>query len=119
MFVSAEKGTIFIPSYLLAILLSMLLGGCATTVERPAPDIMIKNVTVIVGDGSQPLPNQDVTITGDRISGIRPTSSENLADTVQIIDGTDKFMLPGFIRHPRSCWPGARFRENWLMVCRN
>lgn len=62
--------------------------------KKKQSGIVIKNVHIIVGDGSE-LKNQSVYIKNNRIEKI---TSETLdLKNVQVIDGTDKTLMPGLI----------------------
>lgn len=71
-----------------------------------AGSILIKNVTVIDGTGAPARPGVNVTITGDRIRSIgagrvRPMKS------IQIVDGTGKFLIPGLWDMHVHLWESA------------
>lgn len=62
--------------------------------KKKQSGIVIKNVHIIVGDGSE-LKNQSVYIKNNRIEKI--TSETLNLKNVQVIDGTDKTLMPGLI----------------------
>ncbi|MBI4863320.1 MAG: amidohydrolase family protein [Candidatus Riflebacteria bacterium] len=76
-------------------------------------DTLIKNVTVITGDGTTMLPAAWIGIEGDRIAAIsqEPIPASLASPTgVSIIDGTDWLALPGLINgHTHGCTAGPLF----------
>ena len=57
--------------------------------------IAIKNVKVIPMDHDEILNNHTVLIVGDRIEKIAPSDDIELPTTVQTIDGSNKYIMPG------------------------
>jgi len=55
----------------------------------------IKNVTVVDVVKGKLVPDQTVTLTGDIISDIAASKKVNIPGNVTVIDGTDKFLMPG------------------------
>jgi imidazolonepropionase-like amidohydrolase len=72
---------------LLALLLSPLL-ACAQTA--------ITNVTVIDATGAPPRPDMTVVISGERIDAIGKTGEVVPPMGAEVVDGTGKFLIPGF-----------------------
>ncbi len=71
----------------------------ACTNVRPAlPNntIVIDHVTILDGRGGDAVPDARVVVRGDRIISIS-RSSQPLPPQQRVIDGTGKFLLPGFI----------------------
>jgi len=56
--------------------------------------VLIKNVNVFSKDGTI-IENQDVLVDGNIIKSIKPSMGKVLNGTAQVIDGTDKTLLPG------------------------
>ena len=61
------------------------------------PIIVIKNITLIDGTGGPIKKNQDIVITGERITGIGNSGKITIPKTAKAIDGTGKTLTPGFI----------------------
>ena len=59
--------------------------------------LVIKNVTLIDGTGSQIKTNQDILIIGDQISAIGTSGEISIPEYAKIIDGSDKTVIPGLI----------------------
>jgi len=77
---------------ILGIMLLIISLSCTKT---ETADIAITNVTVIDVTGAPPQSGVTVLITDNRISKIGKTKKTKLAGGVQIIDGSDKFLIPG------------------------
>lgn len=60
-----------------------------------SPDFAITNVNILSEDGSRMLPNRTVYIQDRKISQI--TASTQLPESVNIIDGTNQYLIPGLI----------------------
>ena len=60
-----------------------------------APIIAIRHVTLIDGTGARPRHDVTVVATGPRISAIRPASRDAVPAGAVVIDGRDKFLIPG------------------------
>jgi imidazolonepropionase-like amidohydrolase len=69
----------------------------STTSAQARRVVAIRNVTVIPATGAAPLTNTTVLIDGDRITAIGPTAKTVIPKGARVIDGTGKFLLPGFI----------------------
>lgn len=84
-------------------------------------DVLFEKVTVIDGTGTAPQPGMYVLVTGERISRIS-SNPITVADSVQRIDGADRYLLPGLfdvhIHIPRGApdaqVPGGFTREPGL-----
>jgi imidazolonepropionase-like amidohydrolase len=63
--------------------------------HKPAGDLVIKNVAVFDSNRGTLLPNQRVTVRGERIAGVDPDHGQATAPGAEIIDGTGKTLLPG------------------------
>ncbi len=62
-----------------------------------AESILLKNVRIIDGNGSEPADAQDVLVTDGHIAEIAPTESIAAPDGATVIDLSGKTLLPGFI----------------------
>src|SRR5258707_1112686 len=80
--------------YPIQLVVSFLLSGFPTALVAQGTTL-IRNVTVIDGTGQPARPGLDVLFDGVRIAAVRPTGSP--ASARSIIDGTGKFLVPGFI----------------------
>jgi imidazolonepropionase-like amidohydrolase len=58
--------------------------------------VAITHVTVIDGTGADPRPDQTVIIHGDRIAAIGSSTELEAPKKARVIDGTGKYLLPGF-----------------------
>jgi imidazolonepropionase-like amidohydrolase len=59
--------------------------------------IAIVGATIIDGNGGPPLENGTIVLTGNRISAVGPRGSVDVPNGADVIDGTGKFVTPGFI----------------------
>lgn len=75
---------------LLALLLSVLSNSLFA-------QIFITNVTIVDVEKQKLVSDQTVTITENLISNIQKSSKVNLPENATIIDGTDKYLIPGLI----------------------
>ncbi|WP_083961607.1 amidohydrolase family protein [Salinimicrobium terrae] len=80
-----------IPSFCLLVLSTMIMAGQSGNV----PKIAIKNVNIMNTKEGTLQPDQTVIIQNDKISEIGPTDSMEIKDGWKIIDGNDKYLIPG------------------------
>ncbi len=66
-------------------------------IEIQEPFIAIKNVTLIDGTGGPTKTNQDIIITGDRITAIGDSGQSKIPQTAKIIEGNGKTVVPGLV----------------------
>ena len=59
--------------------------------------IALKNVTLIDGTGELIKINQDIVITGDRITAIGNSGKIKIPPTAKVIEGNGKTVVPGFV----------------------
>ena len=81
-------------------LLTLIVVGAASSLPNSPPAanvIAIRNVTVIPGTGAPPTSNATVIIRDDRIAAIGPAAKTAIPKGARVIDGRDKFLVPGFI----------------------
>jgi imidazolonepropionase-like amidohydrolase len=77
--------------------LTLLLFGFITSVFAQAKGaILIKNVNIIPMDKEIVLTNQNVWIVDDIITSIEPYKRESIHESYKVIDGTGKYLVPGF-----------------------
>ena len=77
--------------YLLAVLLL-----CMFTSSLLA-QTFITNVTIVDSEKQKLISNQTVVITDDLISNIQKNNKIKIPENATIIDGTDKYLIPGLI----------------------
>lgn len=66
-------------------------------VEPPAPELVIRNVTVFPGNVTVPVAAQDVWVRGGRINYVGPTGVRPVSPTAVIVEGAGRTLLPGLI----------------------
>jgi len=85
-------------SWLVALAMATSVSGCAST-PRNAPlvdaDLAITHVTVVHVELGRALPDYTVTIKGDRILTVAPTSGTRVGTATRVIDGTGRYVTPG------------------------
>jgi hypothetical protein len=64
-------------------------------IKTEKADIAIQNVTVIDATGASAKSGMTVLITGNRIHKINKTQKTKLAEDVNVVDGSGKFLIPG------------------------
>ena len=69
----------------------------ASAVQAPDAVAAIVGATVIDGNGGPPLPDATIVIRGKRIAEIGPQSSVQVPRGARVIDGTGKYVTPGFV----------------------
>ena len=80
----------------MTIIISILLLVTSLSCTRTeTADLAITNVTVIDVTGAPSQSGLTVFVTDNRISKISKTNKTNVADGVQIVDGSGKFLIPG------------------------
>jgi len=84
---------------MLAVIAAVLPGISPSLLElEPAPNVIaIRNVTVISGSGAPPISDATVLIRDDYIAAIGPASETVVPTGARVIEGRDKFLVPGFI----------------------
>ena len=80
----------------LALCLSLAILHAAMAKDRE-PVIAIVGATLIDGNGGPPLEDVTVIVTGNRISAVGPRGSVQVPKEARVINGTGKFITPGFI----------------------
>jgi imidazolonepropionase-like amidohydrolase len=69
----------------------------AVATQTPGTVIAIVGATVIDGNGGRPLENATVVVRGEKIADVGPRTSVRIPQQAQIIDGRNKFVMPGLI----------------------
>lgn len=75
-------------------------------------DILIKNATVVTGDGKTVLDDASIVIENGRIAGVEQGNGNIPADpdAAEIIDASGKYVFPGLINsHAHCCSLGPKF----------
>lgn len=94
-------------------LAARLWGAVALAVWAPTSDAQtgfaITHVTVIDGRDSMPRREQTVIIRGNRIRTVGATASVKVSESIRVIDGRGKFLIPGLWDMPvHTTVPGGR-----------
>lgn len=71
--------------------------GASFTPVLGQQSIAIVGVTVIDGNGGEPLPETTVVVDGSRISAVGPRASTAVPEGARVIDGAGKYLTPGFV----------------------
>jgi imidazolonepropionase-like amidohydrolase len=66
-----------------------------TLTHKPAGSLVISNVTVFDSERASLLPNQRVTVKGNRITSVEADNGQTVPAGSQVIDGKGKMLLPG------------------------
>lgn len=68
-----------------------------TSYSQDQASLAITNVTIIDGNGGEPISDQTVLVRNGRIEEIGNTSSIRVPKNTKVIDGKNKFLTPGFV----------------------
>ena len=68
-----------------------------TGAQATGSALAIVGATIIDGNGGPPLVNGSLLIDGDRIAAVGPSGAVTVPDGARVIDGTDRYVTPGFI----------------------
>ncbi|MGE5244134.1 MAG: amidohydrolase family protein [Betaproteobacteria bacterium] len=77
--------------------IAILLLAFSLPVSTQTPQTAIVGVTVVDGNGGPPLHDGVVVISGDRIAAVGPRASVTVPPGAQVIDGTGRWLVPGFV----------------------
>lgn len=77
------------------LIIIILVQSCGLGDEVISANLVISNVTVIDVTDGKLLKNQDVFVSADSVHTIAPTNRVLLPDSITIVDGKDKFLIPG------------------------
>lgn len=78
-------------------------------VSRPERPMAITGVTVIDASSPAPRPDQTVLLRGDRIIAVGPTGSVAVPRDASLVDGSGKYLVPGFWdMHVHTVVPAGR-----------
>jgi imidazolonepropionase-like amidohydrolase len=92
----------------IGLILSLLGSGCGSSSDV----LVVKNGTLITGDGSQPIPDGLVAIEGGRIIFAGPEADYSIPRGAEVLDAAGGTILPGFIdSHTHSTSNTALRRE--------
>ncbi len=108
----------FVISYTLILFLHVACLGQSQEHLPPIPqeqDLLIRQVNVVTMTDSLVIPNQDVLIRQGQIGAIVPAQApQQYPDSIKVIDGTGKFLMPGLIdahAHIESVFTGELFSD--------
>jgi len=90
-------GSLFNPGLLCAAILLAASTVPAAAVQPPDGAIAIVGATIIDGNGGPPLSNATIVVEGRRITQVGPRNTVDIPAAARIIDGTGKYVTPGFI----------------------
>ena len=87
------------PSRIVAASLTALLLSSPGPVAAQDPNstLAIVGGTIIDGNGGPPILNGTIVIEGNRITAVGPSASVEVPEGASVIDGSGKFVTPGFI----------------------
>jgi imidazolonepropionase-like amidohydrolase len=68
---------------------------CSCSKNHASTPLAITHVTLIDATGADPKPDVTVLIADQKIQSIAPSSTAQLPSNAQLIDGTNKFLIPG------------------------
>ncbi len=68
-----------------------------TAAAKPASAYIIKNVTVIDVEQGLAIPNQTITVVGDRIAAIAAQAGTGTVESAEVIDGRGLYVMPGLV----------------------
>ena len=94
MMVKMEAGRRVALALVAALCCSLLITGVS---GQSQPAVAIVGATVIDGNGGSPQRDATLVVVGKRISAIGPRASVTVPPGAQVIDGSGKFVTPGFI----------------------
>jgi imidazolonepropionase-like amidohydrolase len=77
-------------------LLACLIWSLAASGQKTDNTLAITHVTVIDCTGAAPVPNATVVIANGLITAVGPTASVSIPAGVRTVDGSEKFLIPGF-----------------------
>jgi len=87
------------------VLIILLPGWFTGWAQASSRGIIIKNISIIDVQNARIIPNCTIFIKGDRIAKIEYSKSKKITNADTVIDGTGKFILPGFWdMHMHICW---------------
>ncbi len=69
----------------------------SVTAQQDSPPLAIVGATIIDGNGGAPINDGTLVIEGDRILAVGPAASVAVPAGAEVIDGTGKFVTPGFV----------------------
>ena len=84
-------------AFLLALAASSLLWSCSRPAKPRYSVLAITHVTLIDATGSAPQPNMTVLLADRHIETIGPSTAISISPGAQILDATDKFLIPGLV----------------------
>ncbi len=89
-------------------------GACAPTVRVPSAQLAVTNVTIIDGNGGPAVTGQTVLIADGRIAAIAPAGRVEVPPSARVLDGRDRFLIPGLWDMHVHAWGPSPFSEIFL-----
>lgn len=95
---------------LLILFLSLIvLSSCSDTLFG---DLVITNTNIIDVQTGEIIPNQDVVIIGDSIAAIKANKHNRNYEASEVVDGTDKYLIPGLWDMHTHTLTDYRYKHN-------
>ncbi len=79
--------------------------------SRPKGNLVIRNVGLFDSQTGKVLPNQRVTVDGQKIASVEPDQDQPVTGTAQTIDGKGKMLLPGLWDMHAHLFPDNAFLD--------
>src|SRR4030095_12999912 len=79
--------------------------------SRPKGNLVIRNVGLFDSQTGKVLPNQRVTVDGQKIASVEPDQDQSVTGTAQTIDGKGKMLLPGLWDMHAHLFPDNAFLD--------
>lgn len=79
------------------LLLALMTASSAQSVSVSGQTLVLKNVTLIDGNGGQPQLGMTLVISGERISDLFPTGKKKLPAEATVLDLSGHYVIPGLI----------------------
>jgi imidazolonepropionase-like amidohydrolase len=79
--------------------------------SRPKGDLVIRNVRLFDSETGKVLPNQRVTVRGQKIASVEPDQDQPVTGTADTIDGKGKMLLPGLWDMHAHLFPDNAFLD--------
>ena len=80
-----------------SLLALLVMAALPATVVSQESTIAIVGATIIDGNGGAPVENGTIVVVGNRITNIGLSSLVDVPQGARVIDGSGKFVTPGFI----------------------
>lgn len=80
-----------------ALFIAALAAAFTEPVAAATPATVIRDVTVIAGDGSRPVADRSLVIRDGRIEQLGTTRTVTVPEHAEVIDGRGRYLVPGFV----------------------